>query len=57
MIKIGIAGFGKIGKLRAEELKKNKNSKVVWMENFSSSLQNIWIVKSLLDSNRRYRKK
>ena len=29
MIKIGIAGFGKIGKLRAEELKKNKNSKVV----------------------------
>ena len=29
MIKIGIAGFGKIGKLRFEELKKNKGSKVI----------------------------
>ena len=29
MIKIGIAGFGKIGQIRARELEKNENSKVV----------------------------
>ena len=29
MIKIGIAGFGKIGQIRAYELEKNENSKVV----------------------------
>ena len=29
MIKVGIAGFGKIGQIRANELQKNENSKVV----------------------------
>jgi len=29
MIKVGIAGFGKIGQIRANELEKNENSKVV----------------------------
>ena len=29
IIKVGIAGFGKIGQLRAKELEKNKNSQVV----------------------------
>ena len=29
MIKVGIAGFGKIGRIRANELEKNENSKVV----------------------------
>ena len=28
-IKIGIAGFGKIGKIRYNEIKKNKDAKIV----------------------------
>ena len=29
MIKVGIAGFGKIGQLRANELEKNQNAEIV----------------------------
>ena len=29
MIRVGIAGFGKIGQLRANELEKNQNAEIV----------------------------